>query len=58
MSLNILLTTDAFICLALSKNFNVFIDYYRQLDLLVIVAIIAVYVLPPSESCSSLVNFD
>jgi hypothetical protein len=33
-------------------------DYYKQLDLLVIVAIIDEYVLPPRESWRRRVSFD
>jgi hypothetical protein len=36
----------------------VFIDSSKHVDFVVIVAIIAVKVFPPKESCKSLVNFD
>lgn len=50
--------TYVLICFALYRNFKVFRDSSKQNDLVVIVAIITVKVLPPNESCKSLVNFD
>lgn len=58
LSLYILFEIEVFTCLALYKKFKVFKDYSKQLDLLVIVAIMAVYVLPPNESWSNRVSFD
>lgn len=53
-----LANTYPFTWRALSKNLRVLSDSSTQLALAVTVAIMAVLVLPPNESCSKRVNFD